>query len=165
MITVSYIFLNLISVKSSQLLTQGPGNEMIKNRNRKMQRKISIIIATDFLCWIPFITVCFLHTLGIIDATPWYALFSIIILPINSVINPLLYDSKITSVISSFSGRIQTTIKTSLTSPEDIRSPDANKPCFSNVAVEMNNLKDRHAPDNEKLPCPNRCAIVKSVLL
>ena len=69
-------------------------NRQINKRNRKMQRKISIIIATDFLCWVPFVVICCLHSLSILDATPWYSLFSIVILPINSVINPLLYDSK-----------------------------------------------------------------------
>ena len=60
-----------------------------------MQRKIAIIIATDFCCWVPFVIVCCLHSLSLLDATPWYALFSIVILPINSVINPLLYDNTV----------------------------------------------------------------------
>ena len=57
-----------------------------------MNRRIAIIIATDFCCWIPFIAICALHFLEVLDATPWYSLFSMIILPINSVINPFLYD-------------------------------------------------------------------------
>lgn len=80
---------------------------MIKDRNRKVQRKISIIIATDFLCWVPFVIVCCLHTLAVLDATPWYAFFSILVLPINSVINPLLYDSKITDSIGRARAKIQ----------------------------------------------------------
>ena len=79
-----------------------------------MQRKISIIIGTDFFCWIPFVTICCLHTLGLVDATPWYALFSIVILPINSVINPLLYDDTLTTLL----GRVLSWIRPS--------SPDQN---------------------------------------
>ena len=33
--------------------------------------------------------------MGTISASPWYALLSVLILPINSVINPVLYDNKI----------------------------------------------------------------------
>jgi hypothetical protein len=67
-------------------------NREIVRRNRRLQLKVSAIVFTDFLCWIPFTIVCFLHFGEFIDATLWYPIFSNIILPINSVINPLLYD-------------------------------------------------------------------------
>ena len=66
-----------------------------KQKKRNIQIKISLIILTDFLCWVPFIAVCFLHYSERIDARPWYTNFSIIILPINSIVNPLLYNSMI----------------------------------------------------------------------
>ena len=100
-ITLSYLVIGFISYKSSRSLTQSGGNQQISRRNRKMNRKISIIILTDFLCWVPFIVVCVMHSIEVMDATPWYSLFSIIILPINSVINPLIYDDTITSFIIS----------------------------------------------------------------
>ena len=61
----------------------------------KLQTKVSIIIATDFLCWIPFIVVCGLHYWEVIDASSWYPVFSVVILPFNSVINPLLYSDMV----------------------------------------------------------------------
>ena len=64
-----------------------------------MNQKIAIIIVTDFLCWIPFIVICVLHSVNLLDATPWYSVFSMVILPINSVINPLLYDDTITEAM------------------------------------------------------------------
>ena len=100
-ITVSYLIIGYFSYKSSKSLTQSGGNQQISQRNRKMNRKISIIITTDFLCWVPFIVICVLHSVEVLDATPWYSLFSIIILPINSVINPLIYDETITNLISA----------------------------------------------------------------
>ena len=36
-----------------------------------------------------------MHTKKLVDASHWYALLSILILPINSVINPLLYEDTI----------------------------------------------------------------------
>jgi hypothetical protein len=98
-IATSYLFISIISRKSSKSLTRGGRNKQISQRNRKMNMKITIIITTDFLCWIPFIVICVLHYLEVLDATPWYSLFSMIILPINSVINPLIYDDAVTSII------------------------------------------------------------------
>ena len=92
LISLSYIIINIKTTRSSKNLA-GRENKGLARRNRKLQLKVSAIIFTDFLCWIPFMIVCFLHFGGVIDATLWYPIFSSIILPINSVINPLLYDS------------------------------------------------------------------------
>jgi hypothetical protein len=96
-ISISYIIINVETVRSGKSLISNQHH--INKRNKKMQRKISIIIATDFFCWIPFVLICCLHSLSVLDATPWYALFSLVILPINSVINPLLYDDTISGPI------------------------------------------------------------------
>ena len=82
----------MLSRRSSSSV-QHRKNRQLQKRNQRLNTKISIIIATDFLCWVPFIIICILHSTRVINATEWYAVFSIIILPINSVINPLLYDN------------------------------------------------------------------------
>ena len=50
------------------------------------------------------------HYLEILDATPWYSVFSMAILPINSVINPLLYNDifkvKVMVILSRTNTRI-----------------------------------------------------------
>lgn len=89
-ITICYILINIISRRSSEQVQQQ--NEVMKKRSRRVQQKITLIIATDFLCWVPFIITCALHSLEVIDAAIWYSFFSIVVLPVNSVINPLLYD-------------------------------------------------------------------------
>eukprot|EP00116_Pleurobrachia_bachei_P002154 sb/3462416/ len=63
-----------------------------------LQRKISLIIFTDSLCWVPLILVCFLHYINLIDATSLYPTFSTVVLPINSLLNPLLYDGFFSAV-------------------------------------------------------------------
>ena len=60
-----------------------------------IQKKVMIIIATDFLCWVPFIFISGLHNLEYIDASTWYATFAMIVLPFNSVVNPLVYDGEL----------------------------------------------------------------------
>ena len=90
-ITFSYILVHLIVDKSSK--RAAADKDKGSNKNATLNRKITLMITTDFLCWIPFIIVCLLHYTGVMNATPWYALFSIVFIPLNSVINPLLYDT------------------------------------------------------------------------
>lgn len=92
-ISLSYLYINLVSTQSGRVMKN---NKHVTRRTRRVQQKIALIIVTDFLCWVPFIIICCLHTLSVFDATPWYSLFSIVILPINSVINPILYDDTLT---------------------------------------------------------------------
>ena len=70
-------------------------NVSASKRNRKLQRVITIIIVTDFLCWVPFIVVSVLHNLKVIDATDWYVYFAMTVLPLNSVLNPMIYEESI----------------------------------------------------------------------
>jgi len=91
-ISISYFLIGVVSRDSSKILTNSQNKRQIQKRNQKMNRRITIIITTDFCCWVPFIVICALHFLEVLDATPWYSIFSMIVLPINSVINPLLYD-------------------------------------------------------------------------
>ncbi|XP_063684045.1 uncharacterized protein LOC134818431 isoform X2 [Bolinopsis microptera] len=95
-ILTCYIVIGVFSNRSSNKVTAGRVDEQIRQRNRRMNQKIAIIITTDFLCWVPFIIICMLHYTEIVDATPWYSIISMVILPINSVINPLLYNDFIT---------------------------------------------------------------------
>ena len=87
-ICTSYLLIYFITSRSSS----ATGNQNESRRMNSMNRKIALIITTDFFCWIPFIVVCALHFFEVLDATPWYAVFSMVILPLNSVINPFLYD-------------------------------------------------------------------------
>ena len=98
LISISYLFIGILSRRSSKSLGS---NRQIEKRNNRMNQRIAIIITTDFLCWVPFILICILHSVEVIDATPWYSLFSMVVLPINSVINPLLYDDVVTKTIGA----------------------------------------------------------------
>ena len=98
-ITVAYIVIQYISSRSSSHLTQNQQNKKLTKRNQKLQRKIALIIGTNFCCWIPFVIMCCLHSSEVINASSYYSLFSLIVLPINSVLNPLLYDDTIATLI------------------------------------------------------------------
>ena len=66
-----------------------------EKKMRSMQNRIAFMIFTDFSTWTPFILTSALHNLKVIDATKWYIIFAVIFLPINSSINPLIYDNKL----------------------------------------------------------------------
>ena len=110
-ISFSYIIIGALSIRSSKSLCKESRNSAVEKRNRQMNRKISISILTDFCCWVPFILTCALHTFAVLDATEFYALFSIVVLPINSVINPLLFDKTVSNILE----KIMTNVKAVLT--------------------------------------------------
>ena len=84
LISVSYLSVYLLSRSS----TRATGSD----KSNRLERKIGIIIVTDFLAWVPFIVLCYLHYFDISNGLSLYGIFSIVVLPLNSVINPLIYD-------------------------------------------------------------------------
>ena len=142
-ISFSYIVINVRTIKSSKGLA-GSENRALVQRNRKLQLKVTAIILTDFLCWVPFTIICFLHFGGAVDATLWYPIFSSIILPINSVINPLLYDSFLGALLhrpinSMYRGA--STILTSMKRQNGYRDPAA---ATAQCATEEIGLENRN---------------------
>ena len=112
-ISISYLLIGILSRRSSKSLASSQNNRQITQRNTRMNQRIAIIITTDFLCWVPFIVICILHSLNTINATAWYSIFSMVILPINSVINPFLYDDVVTSHIGAALHSLSTRISNS----------------------------------------------------
>ena len=98
LISISYGLINLHTWKSSTKSGQ-IGNPATVERNKKLETRISFIILTDFLSWVPFIIICALHNVQFIDATGWYVTLAMTMLPINAVINPLLYDRTIVELL------------------------------------------------------------------
>ena len=105
-ITCCYVVITLRSRQSSQRSGQHENEERQKNE-RAIQNKIMIIIITDFLCWIPFIIISGLHNLDYIDASHWYASFAMAVLPLNSVINPLVYDKALGELMNRSTRSLQ----------------------------------------------------------
>eukprot|EP00116_Pleurobrachia_bachei_P000663 sb/3460925/ len=88
-ITASYsrILTHASSTSSSAGLTESQKKSTIR-----LQRKVTLIIMTDFLTWIPFLFLALLHFGEVIDATNYYEVCSVVLMPINSVINPVIYN-------------------------------------------------------------------------
>ena len=104
-ITLCYIIIAYETRKSSKRSGQQGNPERLRDE-RAIQRKILVIIATDFLCWVPFIAISTLHNLQHIDASEWYVTFAMIVLPLNSLINPLVYDTALAELIREKFGKL-----------------------------------------------------------
>lgn len=96
-ISFCYGVINVKYEDSNENMNLPLGNQTEEDyrEKREFQRNIAGIIITDFICWVPFFFICILHSLELIDATPTYPVFSLVVLPINAVINPLLYGSSL----------------------------------------------------------------------
>ena len=96
--SASYILVWWVALRRSAPLLKEMPNKQIQRRNRKLQRKVAAIISTNLVCWVPFILVCVLHAAEVLDATPWYSFFSLIVIPSNSVINPIILNDFIATI-------------------------------------------------------------------
>ncbi|XP_056001675.1 G-protein coupled receptor GRL101-like [Ostrea edulis] len=81
------IFTNVVSAgKKLQ------GGHSTQNRNETSLAKILIAVAvTDLLCWIPLGTIGLLTFVGVHITPKVYAWVVVVVLPINSALNPLIY--------------------------------------------------------------------------
>ena len=148
-IGVSYILITLQTWKSAMDSQQTQNPETLR-KNKKIQRQITWMIGTDFSCWVPFIIVCYLHNVKFIDATDWYLFFAMIVLPINSVINPLIYDKNNTILGTTFSvftrsgtliynSRVVRYFRNNETPPDGIELQEMlEKPCSSATNKKQN---------------------------
>jgi len=63
-----------------------------------MYRKITVLIATDMICWFPVCIMTFLSMSGVVLDPLAYAVSAIVLLPINSSLNPIIYATPISAV-------------------------------------------------------------------
>ena len=85
-----------IYVKSTSSLPTGN----VSGRGKKMQRKITILILTDVTCWLPICVMSLLSMGSIVIPSILYAVSAIILLPINSSLNPVIYTDVVHKVFS-----------------------------------------------------------------
>ena len=152
-ITCSYILIACKTRLSSKRSGQHDNQERQRNE-RAINNKIMIIIMTDFLCWVPFIIISALHNLKYIDASHWYTSFAMTVLPLNSVINPLVYDKALGELITRSIQRLTAVIglrtmpileqPPEVTAIECVACGDSDNGC-----KRSRNTDKKHGPDNE----------------
>ena len=70
------------------------------NKVVQMQKRITRLVVTDFVCWVPICVLAFSSFAGV-PIPPWLYSFTIVILlPVNSALNPVLYSDVIASFLN-----------------------------------------------------------------
>ena len=67
-----------------------------------MQRKIYRLVVTDFCCWVPISIMAFVHFSGTPVSDIAYVISAIVLLPINSALNPILYSNAFDQFLKRF---------------------------------------------------------------
>jgi len=62
-----------------------------KNANN-IHSRVALLVATDCLCWLPICIIGFMSATGYAIPQAAYAITAVILLPINSALNPMLYS-------------------------------------------------------------------------
>lgn len=88
-IIVSYAMIYWISTRN---VLNSANSTSTRNRGSTMQRKISALIITDLCCWLPICVMAFLTQRQTYVSGTTYAIAAIILLPINSSLNPMIYS-------------------------------------------------------------------------
>ena len=87
-IAVSYLAILKLSTKSSANLR----NSKSSDQSNTLQNRIARIVATNFCCWIPICIMTYVR-LGVEFSDIAYQVSAVLLLPINSALNPILFSS------------------------------------------------------------------------
>ena len=92
---LSFVFIAVacfIIYKHSTSSSDNLGTNRPNSQAATMQKGIALIIATNFCCWIPICVMAFLR-LGVEFSDIAYQISAVLLFPINSAINPILFLS------------------------------------------------------------------------
>ncbi|CAK8678974.1 unnamed protein product [Clavelina lepadiformis] len=79
-------------------LTRNSPKSKLNHQRCKMQARVTRLLLTDFVCWIPVCIMSYIYLSGV-DLNPTaYAVCGIVLLPVNSALNPILYAGILESI-------------------------------------------------------------------
>ena len=73
------------------------GRDQMTANDVRLARKVALLVGTDFACWVPIVLISFLSFFAIYVPPQVSAWIAVVVLPINSSLNPLLYSDAITT--------------------------------------------------------------------
>ncbi|KAL5258105.1 hypothetical protein ACHWQZ_G012906 [Mnemiopsis leidyi] len=92
--SVCYIWIVLVRFKSA-VPSASPSNQRAALRNnRKLSRKVSLIISSQLLAWIPIIIATILSLADREIPPDFYEMAAIVLIPVNSLLNPLFHSPR-----------------------------------------------------------------------
>ncbi|XP_076437604.1 G-protein coupled receptor GRL101-like [Babylonia areolata] len=87
LIVLSYLWMFVIA-RQTRSAVRSSGES---KTDAAMARRMTLIVMTDFLCWVPIILLGFASLGGARSSNDVYAWIAVFVLPLNSAINPVLY--------------------------------------------------------------------------
>ena len=93
-VSLSYIIIT-ITTKKTEVTAQGNEAKSIETKERMqfLSLKVTTIITAQIICWVPILIASVLSLFDIKISSFLYEALAIIILPLNSVFNPILYTT------------------------------------------------------------------------
>ncbi|XP_077977785.1 uncharacterized protein LOC144433353 [Glandiceps talaboti] len=90
---VAFVFISFAYVAMFSSIRKSRTNirSTKENQDLILVKRFTLIVATDFICWMPIIIVKFAAFAGAKISGDVYAWIAIFILPVNSALNPILY--------------------------------------------------------------------------
>ncbi|KAJ8026623.1 hypothetical protein HOLleu_31513 [Holothuria leucospilota] len=91
-IVTCYTIIFIIARRSTKFSTSvSKSDEQMKQEQLQIALKVSLLVASDLACWMPIIIMGFLALTPSAVTGDVYAWTAIVVLPINSAVNPYLY--------------------------------------------------------------------------
>ncbi|CAH1772213.1 unnamed protein product [Owenia fusiformis] len=90
---VSFLFIasSYISMFIVAKRTQGAVRSQEVKNDTKLARRMTLIVMTDFCCWVPIILLGIISLMGFNIHSQIYAWVAVFVLPLNSALNPVIY--------------------------------------------------------------------------
>ena len=104
-----------------------------KERENFMSFKVTTIIISQMLCWTPILIASVLSLLNVQMRGSFYELAAIVILPINSIVNPILYSTLFKIMFTKIKDPLLTVFTETL---RTVRSKQASMQGAVEAAVE-----------------------------
>ncbi|CAK8693080.1 unnamed protein product [Clavelina lepadiformis] len=118
-VACTYIALYFTSKKKLMPTGNTSGGKRGKQSSAKrLQNKILRLVITDFCCWIPLCIMAFINFSGVPVSDVAYAITAIVLLPINSSLNPILYSNLVDKMVAKTRQNL-TTVFSSVRSTSD----------------------------------------------
>uniref|UniRef100_A0A182QT29 G-protein coupled receptors family 1 profile domain-containing protein n=1 Tax=Anopheles farauti TaxID=69004 RepID=A0A182QT29_9DIPT len=91
--TVSLLFIGISYLRMLQAIrvSRNETRNTLNCREKVVARRFAIIVATDCVCWMPVIVVKLVALAGYEISPSLYAWLAVLVLPVNSALNPVLY--------------------------------------------------------------------------
>ena len=118
-VAIAVFYCRIFIVARSSTANAGYSN---RDKETQMAIKMSMIVMTDFCCWVPLAFVCLLVQCGLISISPEMYTWTVgLILPINSSVNPFLYT--IGDIITTRLHKLQATSSKKSVATKTEKSP------------------------------------------